>query len=300
MRSPFVIKIRAIVKEMRVWQWTKNVLVFAPLVFGVKLFNLNLFFDTVILFFAMSLAASTAYVINDIFDVQEDRKHSTKKNRPIASGLISMPQAKALVGTLVIVATALSLYLSPLITGAVLLYIVLNLLYSKLLKHRAIIDILIVAFFYIYRVYVGGLVGNLPVSGWLILTTFFLSLFMITGKRRAEIISISGKATRKVLSLYNEKFLDAALSISITLFMVFYSLYSILIQSGLFILTIFPIIYISLRYLYLIFVQGAGEEPEKLIFKDKEILLSGVVLGLLIVVALYFHVDVSHLSIYRN
>lgn len=278
-----------ILKEMRVWQWTKNVLVFAPLLFGAKTLGLDEVVNTILVFFAISFAASTAYVVNDLFDIREDQAHPTKKNRPIASGAISKPVAYALILFLVAAASILSYYVSTAALAMVLVYIILNLLYSKILKHRAVIDILIVAFFYIYRVYLGGIATGIDISGWLLLTTFFLALFMVVGKRRAEIIAVNegrGKS-RKVLGLYNEKFLDAALTLSLGLFVTFYSLYSVLVQAGAFTLTLIPIAYISLRYLYVVFVMNQGEEPEKLIFKDKEILLSGFILGVLIIYSLF-------------
>ena len=283
-------KIKSILIEIRVWQWTKNVLVFAPLVFGAKLFEAGPLLDAILVFFAMSFAASTAYVINDLSDVNEDRKHPLKRKRPIANREISTKEALLLIIVLVALVTALSLFVSGIVLALALLYIALNLFYSKVLKHHPVIDIVIVAFFYIYRVYIGSVADNLHVSGWLVLTTFLLALFMITGKRRAEVVAViaSGKSTRKVLGLYNEKFLDSALIISLTLFIVFYSLYAVLVQAHLFIVTIFPVIYLSLRYLYVIFVKGQGEEPEKLIFKDKEILGAGIILGILVIVSLYY------------
>jgi len=283
-------KLVTISKEIRIWQWTKNVLVFAPLIFGAKLLDFNVVSSAVLTFFAISFAASAVYVINDILDVNDDRKHPVKKNRPIASGAIGIKSAYLLATTLFVVSMAISAYISVSVLLLVLAYLVLNLLYSKILKHKEIVDILLVAFFYLYRVYLGGVATGLSLSGWLILTTFFLSLFMIAGKRRAELVTAKDENnySRKVLNFYNEKFLDAALIMSLTLFIVFYSLYSVLVHSGLFVLTIFPILFISLRYLYLIFARNDGEEPEKLIFKDKEILLAGIILGALIVAILYF------------
>lgn len=282
-------KLRLVLKEMRVWQWTKNVLVFAPLIFGAKLFGTSELTSTILVFLAISFAASTAYVINDLFDIKEDRAHPTKRKRPIASGAISKPEAYVLVGVLLLLASSLSFYVSLAAFALVALYIFLNLFYSKFLKHQPVIDILAVAFFYIYRVYLGAVATDLHVSGWIILTTFFLALFMVVGKRRAESVAASGgKAiSRKVLGLYSEKFLDAALILSIGLFITFYSLYSVLVQNGIFILSIFPVIYIALRYLYLVFVQNQGEEPEKLIFKDREILIGGFCLGAIILYSLY-------------
>lgn len=290
MTKSYTKKIKSLLKEMRVWQWTKNVLVFAPVIFGAKLFNLNILIDIIFTFFAISFAASTVYIINDILDIKEDQNHPTKKNRPIACGDINKKESILLVTTTFILSIIFSTIVSTSVLILVVMYIILNLFYSKIFKHKEVIDILMVAFFYIYRVYLGGVASGSSISGWLILTTFFLSLFMITGKRRAEIVSNKGTAnhSRKVLNLYNEKFLDAALIISLTLLIVFYSLYSVLIQNSLFILTIFPVIFISLRYLYLVFAKNDGEEPEKLIFKDKEIFIAGVILGLYIILDLYF------------
>lgn len=289
MANNIIIKTKSILKEIRVWQWAKNALVFVPIIFGGKLLDFTAFTNVVFAFFAISFAASFVYVVNDLFDVNEDRNHPIKKHRPLACGDISKAEAYSILFAMLILSILFSIVTSTFTLILVLIYAVLNLLYSKTLKHKEIIDILLVAFFYIYRVYIGGVASGLPLSGWLILTTFFLALFMITGKRRAELITANNKVSysRKVLNLYNEKFLDAALTLSLTLFIVFYSLYSVLVHNDLFVITIIPVIFISLRYLYLIFAKNDGEEPEKLIFKDREILIAGIVLGIIIIAALY-------------
>lgn len=292
-RKKVIQKIKLILKEMRIWQWTKNALIFTPIIFGAGLLNLEMLINVILAFFAMSFAASTVYIINDIFDVNEDQKHPIKKKRPIANGDIKIIEAYLLTLITLTLSVALSSLVSINIMILVACYLFINLLYSKYLKHKEIIDILMVAFFYIYRVYVGGVASNLPISGWLILTTFSLSLFMIIGKRRAELVTANYKNcySRKVLNNYNEKFLDAAFVMSLTLFVVFYSLYSVLAHNGLFVITIFPVLFISLRYLYLIFAKNDGEEPEKIIFKDREILIAGIILILSIIAILYLGVS---------
>jgi 4-hydroxybenzoate polyprenyltransferase len=279
--------------QARIWQWVKNLLVFVPLVFASKALNQEDLLRAIVAFFSFGFAASFVYLLNDIFDIEEDRFHPKKKHRPLASGNMSLKEASIFGSVLLFLAIASSAWLGLSILYLILFYLVANLIYSKKIKHYAVIDIVVVAMFYLYRVYFGGLVINVPISGWLILTTFFISLFMVTGKRRAELVTATDDKvySRKVLNQYNEKFLDYSLVMALTLFIIFYSLYAIFVHDRIFAISIFLIIFIALRYLYLIFAMNKGEEPEKIIFTDIQILITGLLLGIFLIANIYFDIS---------
>ena len=287
------IKIRLILKEMRVWQWVKNFLVFAPLVFSSNAANPHLLMVALFAFISLCFASSGVYVLNDIADKEADRTHSVKKKRPIASGEISVKNGTFLGISLLILAGCIGVFVSSILTILVAIYALANILYSKTLKHQPILDILFVALLYLFRVYIGAFVINVPVSTWLFLTTFSASLFLVTGKRRAELVS-AGKEeaiySRKVLNDYNEKFLDHVVVSSLTLTVVFYSLYSILVHRSYFAVSIIFVVFGAFRYLFLVFAKNDGEEPEKILFHDKQILASGLLLAIYVLIVLYTHI----------
>lgn len=279
---------------MRVWQWVKNLLVFAPIVFASKIFDLVLLRNVVFAFFSICFAASFVYVVNDIFDIESDKVHPQKRNRPLARGDISIRGAYLLSVGLIFLSTVLSYFAKPALILFIAIYVISNLFYSKYLKHKAVIDILFVSSFYLFRVYIGGFVAGVYLSGWLLLTTFFVSLFLITGKRRAELVTAGNKEgiySRKVLNDYNEKFLDSAIIISLTLSILFYSLYSIFVHDRVFAFSILFVVFCALRYLYLIFARDKGEEPEKIIFTDRQLLLAGFLLAVFIFANIYLHLS---------
>jgi len=287
-------KIKGLLKniliELRISHWVKNGLVFLPLIFVSKATELIYIEKTLIAFFSFCFAASSVYVINDILDLENDKKHPRKKQRPIASGKISINLALIFASVLLITSIYLANLLSPSIVVILLAYLVLNLFYSKRLKHVPIVDIVLVSFFYIMRVIVGGVAIGVPISGWLFLTTFFVSLFLIIGKRRSEylISEQNNHSTRSVLKEYSRQFLDSSLLVALTLSIAFYSLYSLNNHDNIFSLSIIIIIYGALRYMFLIYVKNVGEEPEKIIFTDKQLLISGIIWFIFIFITLYY------------
>jgi 4-hydroxybenzoate polyprenyltransferase len=276
--------ISSYLRLLRPHQWVKNGLLFAPLIFGGKLLSRADFLQAILGFFAFSFVASCVYVVNDIADIDHDRAHPRKRHRPLASGAVSVAQAIWLAAGVGVIGLALAWWLSPSFFAVVSIYLVMNLLYSRYLKHQAILDLLVVSGFYLLRVFAGGVLIGVPLSEWLILTTFFLALFIVTVKRRQELIR--GSKSRRVLEAYTKEFLDALSLVTVMSAILFYALYTTT-KVPLFVWSIFFVVYGLLRYVYLVFVKEDGEEPERLVLKDPGIILAGIGWGAFVLYLLY-------------
>jgi decaprenyl-phosphate phosphoribosyltransferase len=260
-------------KLLRPHQWIKNVFIFIPLIFAGHLFDPEKFETTLLAAIIFSLVASSMYVLNDILDQKQDSLHPIKKNRPIASGKISTTNASLLLTALIIISTVLIFKLIPSILIPILIYIILNISYSFFLKHIAIVDILLISSFYLIRIITGGQATETFISSWLILSVIFLTLFIIIGKRLAE---KRHDNPRKVLKSYSSKLLEQLLTVSGSLTIVTYGIYSILgTTSQLAVYSIFLVLLGLFRYFQLIYTNHTDtENPELLLFKDPIILLS--------------------------
>lgn len=269
--------------------WIKNVLIFAPLFFSGNVLEIVHFEKSLLLFVAFSLLASSVYIINDINDYTLDKMHPKKKFRPIASGKVNKQKAAILAGIFLGITVLLS-FLFPITTSMILLfYLFMNLAYTFYFKYIPLADIFVITIMYLIRAYAGGSLFDIYVSHWLILCTFFLALFLITAKRRAEFNVNGGKdnKTRVVLVLYNKDFLDHMLTITTTATLVCYSLYVISINKPYIIFSTFIAAFGIFRYLYLAYQFNEGESPEALLFNDKILFLTIVVWGLYMLVLLY-------------
>lgn len=255
----------SVIRLLRPHHWLKNILVFAPLVFVQKFLDPHAFLQTFYGFIAFSLLASTVYVVNDIHDRKSDRLHPKKKYRPIASGEVSVIQGCVLALSTGALGLCLGWWLGIHFFGLLLLYLVANVLYSQWLKHQPILDLIIVSSFYLIRIFAGGVLASIPISELLILTTFFLAFFAVTIKRRQELVH--GKESRKVLAAYTREFLDILAIVTAISAITFYALFT-LTKHSLFIWSIFFVVYALLRYVYLVFVLGKGEEPERIVLRD--------------------------------
>ena len=209
--------LKAIVKTMRPKQWAKNVFLLVGLVFDRKLTNLDAILHTLVGVLLFSLVASVVYILNDIADVEADRQHPTKKKRPIAAGIISIPQAWISACVILVAVLPVAYWLSPGFMGITLGYLVLNLFYSKWLKHLVLLDIIVLASFYVIRVAAGvTLIDVVRFSPWLYIFTTFLALLIGTGKRRAELslLADGANAHRRVLDGYTLEFLDHMITLA--------------------------------------------------------------------------------------
>jgi 4-hydroxybenzoate polyprenyltransferase len=279
---------------MRPKQWTKNVFIFAGLVFDGQLLEFDPLIQTLFGFILLCFASSTVYIINDIADIEQDRQHPKKKDRPLPSGKLSIRSAALSAAVIGILTLAVSFYLNSLFGTLVLTYIIMNLLYSLRLKHVPIIDVLFIASGFVLRVGAGvSLVTVERFSPWLYVCTTLLALFIGFGKRRAELSLLADRANshRKVLDGYTISFLDQLIVIVSASTIMAYSLYTFsaenLPDNHLMMLTIPFVLYGIFRYLYLIHVEDAGGAPDEVLITDLPFLLTILGWGLLAVFILY-------------
>ncbi|MDY3343836.1 UbiA prenyltransferase family protein [Riemerella anatipestifer] len=283
---------------LRVEQWVKNLFVFVPLFFSGKILEVDLFYLSFFAFLIFSLTASSIYIINDYMDIDSDRQHPEKKNRPLASGAISKTTAQILFSGLILsILGSLWVGLSVLNIGniwkfgsIILFYFVMNLAYTFKLKHIAILDITIIAIGFVLRVLAGGYITGLIITQWAILLTFVLALVLAIGKRRGELVNaqLTGK-TRKALDGYNIQFADIALSISCALAIVCYLMFTLSpeVQARFHPRVFYTVVFVLfafLRYLQQTLVYNRTESPTKIVYKDRYIQIT---LVLWIVVFLY-------------
>lgn len=280
--------------SMRPKQWMKNVLIFTALIFDEKLLDLQAFLVTCAGFILFSLVSSSVYLLNDITDVEADRQHPKKKNRPIASGDLKISTARWAVVVLLFLAIPLAYILSPGFCLLLLIYLVLNLTYSRWLKHIVIIDVFVLASFYVIRVVAGlTLIEVTRFSPWLYVVTTLLALYIGLGKRRAELTLLSDGAQshRKVLDGYSLPLLDQYITIVSATTVVAYSLYTFsapnLPGNHAMMLTIPFAIYGILRYLYLIQNKQGGGAPEEELLSDRPLQVTILLWGLVVVLILY-------------
>ena len=268
-------KMSQLLKLLRPYSWIKNLFIFVPLFFAKDFFIYAKFSTVAVAFVVFCVTASSVYIINDIFDIEQDRKHDSKKNRPLASGKVSVSSALIILGCLIIGNLFLIYFFIPQIFLLIGLYFISNILYSKYLKHLAVLDILLISSFYFIRIMIGGVAAQVPISHWLLLCMIFISLFLIVAKRLAE---FRQENKRIVLQEYTPEFLNAMLVISATLIIISYSLYSVLVlDSNLAIFSIFLVLLGIIRYLFLVFTTNKAEYPDKIVIKDKIIFLSVIV-----------------------
>ncbi len=263
-------RLSAYLQLLRPQQWIKNVLIFAPAFFAGTAMTLGGLMPAVYAFIAVSCVASAVYIVNDAVDCAQDAKHPTKRYRPLPAGIVTLPAALVLAGVVLMagfgVAGAVPTII-PFLVG----YVVLNSAYSAWLKHVAVIDIALVAFFYVLRIVIGGVAAAVPLSPWIILATFFLALFLVTGKRRAENLHVDKRA---VLEGYAPAFLDGLLLGAAVLSLASYGLWAVLVQQHTFaVYSVMPVTVVVLRVLNTLYRSPEqGEVPESMVFKDRWVL----------------------------
>lgn len=279
---------------MRPKQWAKNGLIFAALIFDRQLLVLPSFLHILAGFILFCLISSSVYIINDLMDIDADRRHPIKRLRPIASGKLPFPVARLAVTVILLVVLPSSYLLSAKFAAFVLAYFLLNMAYTKTLKHIPILDVFALASFYVLRVAAGVVLIDVQrFSPWLYVFTTFLSLFLGIGKRRAEMTLLADEANshRKVLEGYSIPLLDQMIMIVVTVTIVTYSLYTFsapnLPTNHAMMLTIPFVIYGVFRYLYLIQIKHSGGAPEDILFTDRPLQLDILLWGLAVVVLLY-------------
>jgi len=279
---------------MRPRQWTKNVFVFAALVFDGKLTQIPLFTRTLAAFFWFCLISSVVYIINDLADIENDRVHPTKRLRPLASGLLSPRVAIVAAIVLAVIGLGGAFAMGGWLGWVTLAYLSLNLGYSFWLKNIVIVDVMSIAAGFVLRVVAGVVVVQVTrFSPWLYMCTTLLALFVGLGKRRHEIILLANNANahRSILNHYTVSFLDQLIGLVTSTTVIAYSLYTFsapnLPPNHLMMLTIPFVLYGLFRYLYLIHVRKLGGAPDELILQDVPLLLSVLLWAAAVVTILY-------------
>jgi len=260
---------------IRVKQWYKNVVVFIPLVFAGKFLDLKALVLTLIGFFALCLVSSSNYIINDLKDIEKDRRHPEKKFRPIASGKVKKWEAIIICSALLAASIFISVKLSISFFLCVVAIFILTQGYTFYLRNEQFLDIIMIAINFVIRAVSGAFIINVRISPWLILCTFFLSLFLSAGKREADIRLLKDKAVfhKRVLKDYNIQITNALMIISTSALILSYALYSFLSIYPMLIYTIPFALYAIFRYLYLVYSGSEiGRHPEKAIL-DKRLLI---------------------------
>ncbi len=283
-----------LIKTMRPKQWTKNIVIFAPLTFDVKLFNLHYLARTIAGFVLLCLISGTVYIINDLVDIEQDRQHPKKRHRPLASGQVSTGVAIAAAIVLPLIGLPLGFLLHPLMGGILTLYLLIQLGYSFWLKHVVILDVLLIASGFVLRVAAGvPLVDAERFSPWLYICMTLVALIFGFGKRRHEFMLLEENASahRQILQEYNLPLLDHILSIVTASTLLAYALYTFsaegLPENHSMMLTIPFVLYAFFRYLYLIHVKKMGGEPEEIVLSDRPLQVTFILWGLSVVIVMY-------------
>ena len=290
---------KSIIKLIRPKQWIKNTFVLMPMFFGGTLFKGNNLLEGVIVFFAYSFIASSVYCFNDIIDVEADRRHPVKCNRPVASGAISMPMAYGLMFLMFVLSMATLLLLPSetylKVTAILLAYYVLNMAYCAKLKDYAIIDVCIIAFGFVLRLLAGGFATGIVLSKWIVLMTFLLTLFLSFAKRRDDVLRMNetGEAPRKNTIRYNLTFINEAITITAGVTLVCYIMYTVspeVVQNFhtdyLYLTSIFVLVGL-LRYIQIAVVDKKSGDPTKVILRDTFTQLVVLAWGLAFLVIIY-------------
>lgn len=272
--------IKDILRLIRPKQWIKNMFVFIPMFFAGELFDLHSLYLCAVTFLAYSLMASSIYCYNDIVDADADRRHPVKCHRPVASGAVSVRLAYTLMAFLAVLSVAVVLLLPPEVMAnvlaVVLFYYLLNLSYCSKLKQYAIVDVCIVAFGFVLRILAGGFACEVTPSNWLVIMTFLLTLFMSFAKRRDDVLRMNetGEPPRKNTVRYNLTFINQAITITASVTLVCYIMYTVSpevterFDTPYLYLTFVFVLLGLLRYIQIAVVDKKSGDPTKVILHD--------------------------------
>ena len=285
----------SLVRTLRPEQWTKNLIVFAALLFGQRLLDPEAVTRSLAAFAVFCVLSGVVYLVNDLFDQDADRLHPTKRFRPIASGKLSSGVAVAWAGVLGAAALGAAAWLSPLFGLIAATYLLLFVLYSRWLKHIVILDVMSIAIGFVLRTVAGAAVVDVPVSDWLLVCTVLLALFLGLSKRRHELTLLADNATghRRILDEYNPYLLDQMIGVVTASTLMAYIIYctsqETIERFGTrnLVLTVPLPIYGILRYLYLVHRRDGGGNPSELLITDRPLLICVALWGLVTTAVIY-------------
>lgn len=287
--------VRDIVQSMRPRQWTKNLLVFAAILFAGKAGDPHALGQVVIAFAAFCILSGAVYLLNDSLDAERDRKHPVKCHRPIAAGRIPVYEGILLSITFALFALVVSYFVNFPFFLTALGYVVLTTAYTLWLKHQVILDVLAVSLGYVLRAVAGAEAITVEISPWLIICTLLLTLFISLGKRRSEIVQLEDGATgyREILNEYSTGLLDQMIAVVTASTVVTYCLYTVdertlqVVGTGNLVYTVPLVIYGIFRYLYLMHQRKLGDHPDQLLLTDRPLLLTVLLYVIAVGVILY-------------
>jgi len=283
-----------IVQSLRPKQWTKNGIVFAGLVFSRNLFVPELFLRTTLAFVLFCLVSGAVYLINDLADLEKDRRHPVKRHRPLAAGVITPWQGAVAAALLLAISLPAAFALTPRLALALLAYLLLQLAYSFKLKHIVLLDVLVIAGGFVLRAVGGAWAINVPISPWLYVCTILLALFLGLAKRRHELLLLEENAAnhRRILDEYSTPLLNDLLGIVSSATIMAYSLYTFsadnLPRNHAMMLTIPFVIYGIFRYMYLVHRRNEGGSPESVLLKDVPLIVTILLWGITSLTILHF------------
>ena len=300
-------KTTAIFESLRPIQWIKNLSLFAAVILNGQLLNFPIFFKSVLGFFVFCFLSSSSYLINDIVDVEKDRLHLVKKNRPIARGDLSESSAIFIAFILLFLGLFISIFINFGFFWISLTFILLQYAYSFFLKKKAVIDIIGISFFFIIRAYAGEIATGYHLPVWIMLAVIFLSLFLASGKRRSE-LGGSGTKTRSSLHGYSNSLLDFYTNMFAVCTLIAYAMFTFfeepvtfngLIHNFLldnfpkalgrkwYMVTLLPVIFGIMRYGQVIYEMQEGERPEKVVATDIPLILAIFSWGVVMITIIY-------------
>jgi len=294
--------IRDVIRSMRIYQWTKNLVLFAGPVFTLKLLDPRFAVPSILGFFTFSLATSGVYLLNDVMDVERDRLHPGKRERPVASGRLSRAAASAIAALLIGAGLVLSFLIGPRFGMSAAAYVALTVTYSAALKHVVLLDVVAIAVGFVVRAVAGvellrdrlGSAEAVEISPWLLVCAFFLALFLAIGKRRHELGILEGEASRHraALGRYNLRLLDQLVAVVTSATVLAYAVYTIAPETvakfhgrPLF-LTIPFVLYGIFRYLYLMYAEEKGGNPSEHLLTDRATLANVLLWALVVLLIL--------------
>jgi 4-hydroxybenzoate polyprenyltransferase len=288
---PLVVLIQA----LRVYQWSKNLLVFAALLFAQEFFHADKVLTSLLAFATFCMAASATYLFNDLQDVEQDRQHPKKRHRPIASGALPVSAAWVVLVALYVAAGALALYVGLGFALCLAAYLLLTLSYTLFLKHLIILDVMVVALGFVIRAMAGAMAIQVEFSNWLMVCTLFLALFLGLSKRRHEITLLETGASshRKVLEDYSVHYLDQLILIVAGGAIITYTIYTCSpdvvekFHTDKLYITLPFVVYGVFRYLHLIHHKTGGGDPSRTLVTDLPLLVTVFLWGISCVVIIY-------------
>ncbi len=281
--------------SLRVRQWTKNLLLFAALIFSGHAFQYPYMVRSALAFILFCLAAGAVYIFNDIIDVRKDREHPVKRLRPFASGRVAPSTGWTLIAVLAAGSVSASFLLDTRFGVVVLGYLLLQAAYTLRLKHIVILDVFVISFGFLLRVYAGALAIQVDVSSWILVCTMLLALFLALSKRRHEIVLLEGRADqhRLILKEYSPYLLDQMIGVVTSATLVAYTVFTLSAETVAkfgphLVLTVPFVLYGIFRYLYLVHSKNSGGHPEETLLTDIPLQLGILAYGAVAVLVIYF------------